>query len=101
MRTNLAPLRTGLASLICLLIYNISAAQNCTVNAGIPAQYCNVTSFTLTGKDGGQVGTPSNVLWTQVGGSPTLTITNPASLVTTVTGVVPGVFVFRISLDCQ
>lgn len=83
-----------------LLFLNVIAhAQNCTVNAGTPQQYCNVTSFNLTGKQGGDV-SGSPVQWTQVGGSPALTINNPTSLNTSVTNVVPGVFVFRLSIQC-
>ncbi|MBK7425688.1 MAG: hypothetical protein IPI60_00930 [Saprospiraceae bacterium] len=59
-------------------------------NAGSDLDLCNVSSFNLTG-NAPAIGTG---VWTKVSG-PAGTVTNPFSPATTVTGAVPGTYVFR------
>ncbi|MBK8492563.1 MAG: hypothetical protein IPL49_17150 [Saprospirales bacterium] len=61
-----------------------------TAAAGTDQEWCNVTGFTLTA---GTV-TVGQGVWTKVSG-PAGVITSPTSATTTVTGTVPGTYVFR------
>jgi PKD repeat protein len=62
-----------------------------TANAGQDQVVCNVTTFTLAGNTA-LIGTGE---WTFVSGPNVPVITNPALPNTTVTGVVPGTYIFR------
>ena len=66
-----------------------------TVNAG-PDQLVGGTSVTLTGST--SAGSPTYA-WTKTSGPAGQTITSPSSAVTTVTGLVPGTYVFRLTVN--
>ncbi len=55
------------------------------------------SSVTLNGS--GSTGTISSYLWTQVSGPNTASIATPAAVTTTVTGLIQGSYVFRLSLN--
>ncbi len=95
-------LRSTLPILLVLWLATFSAqAQNCTVNAGIPDVVCPGQTFQLLGASNGKyLGGDRNSVWSQVSG-PAVIITNPDSLVTTVTGWTAGnVYKFRITARC-
>ena len=66
-----------------------------TANAGADQNLCNVTSATLSGN------TPASGsgLWTLVSGPNTPTITSPASAITSVNGMITGIYTFRWSIS--
>jgi Secretion system C-terminal sorting domain len=85
--------------LVFFIVNSRARSQNCTINAGTDQQTC-ITSATLRGNvNGSFTGNPN---WTFVSGPVVPTITSPASLTSTVTGMtVPGDYIFRISQNCQ
>ena len=56
-----------------------------------------VSSVTLNG--GNSYGTLSNFLWTKVSGPNTPTIVSPNSLITNVTGLIAGTYVFQLAIN--
>ncbi|MEQ1676211.1 MAG: T9SS type A sorting domain-containing protein [Chitinophagaceae bacterium] len=89
-----------LSSLLLLATSFTATAQNCTVNAGINNSFCPGQPISLFGNVGGLYNNAS-ITWSQVSG-PAVTITNPASLTTTVSGTVAGGnYVFRLTSQCQ
>ena len=92
-------LRLTLLASILIAALNTAISQNCTVNANVDQVICANQTLTLNGSNGGliQAGT---VQWSQLSG-PSVIITSPASLVTTVTGFSGGnTYVFRLSAKC-
>ncbi len=67
-------------------------------NAGANQTIILPTS-TITLNGSGSTGTITSYLWTQVSGPNTASITTPASVSTTVTGLIQGSYVFRLSLN--
>ncbi len=64
-------------------------------NAGANQSWCNVTSTTLTGNNP-VVGTGN---WSQLSGPNAATITTTSNPSTTVTGMIPGIYVFRWTIS--
>ncbi|MBK7175123.1 MAG: hypothetical protein IPH84_18320 [Bacteroidales bacterium] len=64
-------------------------------NAGPAQNLCNVTNTTLAGNDP----TPGTGLWTLVSGPNTPAITTPTAYNSTVTSMVPGVYVFKWTIS--
>ncbi len=98
----LAPEKKGnflLFFLFLLISFQLSYAQNCSVNAGIPETICeNDGTFTLSGSSSGLVQT--GPVWSQVGG-PSVIINAPINLNTGITGLVGGnTYTFRLSATC-
>jgi len=86
--------------LIFILISTYTYSQNCTVNADIDQTVCSNASVSLTGSVTGLPTLPLVTNWSQVSG-PSAIITNPSSLLTTVTGLISGnTYVFRFSSSC-
>jgi hypothetical protein len=85
-----------------MLLSRFSFAEttaNCSMNAGIDQTVC-VNTATLTGDYSGSFPVPRVTIWSQVSG-PSASITDPSSLVTSVTGLVGGnTYKFRISSTC-
>ncbi len=74
-------------------------AQNCTVNANVDRTICINQTMTLVGQRNGLFS--GGTTWTQVAG-PSVIITNPTALTTTITGYVVGqVYTFRLSGRCR
>ncbi len=91
---------------VCLLVISQlfywlpSNGQNCSVNAGVPIEFCPGEPMTLYGNVTGLFN-GSTINWTQISG-PAVVITSPNSL-TTAAGTATGgaTYVFRISSMCQ
>ncbi|SNY95439.1 gliding motility-associated C-terminal domain-containing protein [Flagellimonas pacifica] len=85
--------------LFLLASFQVSYAQNCSVNAGVSETICeNDGTFTLSGSSAGLV--QSAPTWSQVGG-PSVIINDPSNLNTGVTGLVGGnTYTFRLSATC-
>ncbi|MBK7030042.1 MAG: tandem-95 repeat protein [Bacteroidales bacterium] len=66
-----------------------------SANAGPAQNLCNVTNTTLAGNDP----TPGTGLWTLVSGPNTPAITTPTAYNSTVTSMVPGVYVFKWTIS--
>ncbi|NVO20837.1 MAG: gliding motility-associated C-terminal domain-containing protein, partial [Bacteroidetes bacterium] len=64
-------------------------------NAGPAQNLCNVTNTTLAGNDP----TPGTGLWTLVSGPNSPAITTPTAYNTTVTTMVPGIYVFKWTIS--
>ena len=91
------------ALLFCILTWLMlpanSSAQNCTVNAGLDQTICASSALTLYGTTAGLF--TGGTTWTQVSG-PSLIITSPTSLTTTVTGYSGGnTYKFWLNANCQ
>ncbi len=84
--------------LFLLLISSYSFAQNCTVNANVDQNICANQTLNLVGNSGGLITT--GPIWSKISG-PSCIITSPSSLTTTVTGITPGTYVFRLQATCQ
>lgn len=84
--------------LIGVTFAHFSVGQNCTVNANINLEICANESLILNGSADGSFS--QTAVWSQVGG-PSVTITDPNSLVTSVTGYLPyNAYTFRLSAKC-
>lgn len=77
-----------------------SLAQNCASNAGLDQTICSSQSLTLSGQVYQPQSSPVYVRWRQVSGPNTSTITSPASTTTSITGLVPGLYIFEIANAC-
>ncbi|MBL7806554.1 MAG: hypothetical protein JNN28_02000, partial [Saprospiraceae bacterium] len=77
-----------------------SVAQNCSVNAGVPASFCPDMQIPLIGGVSGTY-VPGSFYWTQVGG-PGVIIDDPTLLTSYVTGY-SGIqnYTFRAYLTCE
>lgn len=87
-------------TLFCLFIViaAVSRAQNCTLNAGVTTSLCPYDTFKLAGASSGLI--KVNAKWTQTGG-PTVNITDPTSLTSTITGYAAGTtYQFRLTATC-
>ena len=77
-------------------------ADNCTVNAGLDQSICASASLTLSGTINGMI--PGSTTWTQVSG-PSVIITSPNSLITTVTGYTGSgsgtIYKFWLNATCE
>ncbi|TAI47214.1 PKD domain-containing protein [Flagellimonas allohymeniacidonis] len=91
--------KSGILWLFFFAAIQCSYAQNCSVNAGIPEIICeNVGTFNLSGSSAGLV--QSGPIWSQVGG-PSVIITDPSDVTTSITGLVGGnTYTFRLSAVC-
>lgn len=69
-----------------------------TANAG-PDQILTAPTSTATLNGTGSTGTITSYLWTNVSGPNTPTITSNATSITGVTGLIPGSYVFKLSLN--
>ena len=84
-----------------LILGNYAYGQNCSVNAGVTQTVCANGSLTLTGNYSGLFPSLGRITaWSQISG-PQTTITSPASLVTSVTGLMAGTCVYRLSSTCE
>ena len=80
------------------IIVNPAANVPPVVNAGTTQTITlPVSTVTLTGTASDPDGTISSTSWSRVSGPNTPTITTPAGLTTTVTGLIAGTYVFRLS----
>ena len=88
-----------LFSIILVLAFpGILFSQNCTVNAGLDQTICAASALTLYGTDAGLL--TGGTTWTQVSG-PSVIITSPHSLNTTVTGYTGGnTYKFWLNASC-
>ncbi|MCX6244735.1 MAG: tandem-95 repeat protein, partial [Bacteroidetes bacterium] len=89
-------------ALVISMIMNLSKVQgqNCTVNAGVDQTICVNSQLVLYGQTSGLFQGTGNITWSQFSG-PSVTITNPHSLTTTVTGYVANqVYRFILSAKC-
>ena len=88
-----------LLSLILLSLISFAAFSQAPVaNAGSNQTISSpVTSVTLDGT--GSTGTITSYTWTEVSGPNTATIISPSSASTSVTGLIVGVYVFKLSLN--
>jgi hypothetical protein len=85
--------------LLALITSNIFS-QNCTVNAGVPIQWCPGEQMKLFGNVTGLYN-GATITWSQISG-PAVTIGNTNSLTTTCgTATAGATYVFRISATCQ
>jgi len=76
----------------------VAKAQNCTVNANVDIDMCSNQALTLRGAASGSL--VGSTTWSQVSG-PSVTITNPNNLITTVTGTAGNqTYRFRLSGKC-
>ena len=64
-------------------------------NAGLPQTLCNVSSTNLAGNNP----VSGTGTWTQVSGASASTITNPNAYNTSVTGLIPGNYIFQWSIS--
>ncbi|WP_420321297.1 gliding motility-associated C-terminal domain-containing protein [Flagellimonas sp.] len=89
-----------LSFLFFLGLSQITQAQNCSINAGIPETVCeNIGTFNLSGSAGGLV--QSGPTWSQVGG-PSVIIDDPSNLATGITGLIGGnTYTFRLTAVCS
>jgi hypothetical protein len=77
-----------------------ATSQNCTVNAGVPIQWCPGEQMKLFGNVTGLYN-GATITWSQISG-PTVTIENANSLTTNCgTAVAAATYVFRIRAICQ
>jgi hypothetical protein len=82
------------------LFFQHLGAQNCSVNAGVPINYCPGDVMTLYGNIAGLYN-PTSISWTRISG-PAVTFANSNSLTTTAgTAVAGATYVFRLSAACQ
>jgi len=94
------PLQISFLSLITcsfLLLGEINA-QDCSVNAGVPATFCPDMQIPLLGGASGNF-VPGSFYWSQIAG-PSVIIDDPSLLTSTVTGYMGGNYTFRAHLTC-
>ena len=85
-----------------LLVSTLAVSQNCTVNANVNQTICVNETLTLVGNANGVAEPGANLIgWSQISG-PSVSITTPSQLTTTVTGFTAGnTYVFRLSAKCS
>jgi Secretion system C-terminal sorting domain/Right handed beta helix region len=89
----------GIAKDSVIVTVNSGANLPPTVNAGLSQTITlPINSVALNGAASDPDGTISNVLWTKISGPASAIITNPSSLITTVTALVQGNFVFQLTV---
>ena len=77
-----------------------SAAQNCSVNSGVPQGICENDQLFLHGSTSGLEAVGNEPTWSQVGG-PTVTIVATTDLNTEITNFSGGnIYTFRLSSTC-
>ena len=87
-------------TLLMFLIQYHAIGQNCSVNADVDISLCANLPMTLNGSKSGLFQSAVTT-WSQVSG-PSVTITNPSALITTVTGYTGGnIYKFRLSTTCM
>lgn len=82
-----------------MLLSKTASAQTCSVNAGVDRSICSKGVMTLQGN--GTAPFAVNPRWRMISGPNTPTITSPGSAVTTVTGFIPGTYVFQYYGKCS
>lgn len=89
-----------LVGVLCLNIPLSVFSQNCSVNADVDQTICFSQPMTLNGQVSGSLPAGYVTTWSQVGG-PSVVITSPNALVTSVTGYTGGnQYTFRLSTTC-
>lgn len=87
--------------LFVLLVTLNGKTQNCSVNANVDLSLCANETMLLIGQKAGLFEGSGTTTWSQVEG-PSVIITNPNSLTTTVTGFTGGnTYKFRLSTVCK
>ena len=86
---------TSVTSTSSLITVNVN--DNPVPDAGIDQTITLPDSLTLIGTVSDNYATPDTVVWTKVSGPNTPTITSTTNLSTTVTGLVQGTYVFRLT----
>src|SRR6185437_14904831 len=76
----------------------VNPAPPPTANAG-SNQTISLPASSVTLNGSGSTGTISSYLWTRISGPNTPTITTPAAVSTTVTGLIQGTYVFQLSVN--
>lgn len=94
------PFTKAVIAFFLLLISSKGQSQNCTVNAGLDKVVCAGEVILQEGNTGGTY-IPNTLIWSQVSGPNTATITNNTSLNPTFSNLVAGAYIFRISNTCQ
>lgn len=75
-------------------------AQDCSINAGLSTSICLSDTMKLYGTRSGLFSDNSSCKWTQTFG-PRVTIVHPDSLITLVTGYIPGAYTFKLNNKCH
>lgn len=90
----------GYAVSLLIFLQLKSAAQICSINAGLDQTICVTQQpLTLTGTVGSSMATPALYNWIKLSG-PAASIANQGALITTVSGLTPGNYVFQLSGKC-
>ena len=90
----------GYAVSLLIFLQFESTAQICSINAGVDQTICVTQQpLALTGTVGSSMATPALYNWIKLSG-PAATIGNQGSLLTTVSGLTPGNYVFQLSGKC-
>ncbi|MDC6366114.1 MULTISPECIES: gliding motility-associated C-terminal domain-containing protein [Flavobacteriaceae] len=94
--------KKGIATFLFLMLFcwvQWGYAQDCSIGTGTPETICdNLGTFNLAGTSSGSF--LVNPSWSQIAG-PTVTITDPTDLATSITGFVGGnTYTFRLSATC-
>ncbi len=101
---NIFNLKSVFVSLLTLFLFAYSfnsKGQNCSVNANVDLSLCANETMLLIGQKAGLFEGSGTTTWSQVEG-PSVIITNPNSLTTTVTGFTGGnSYKFRLSTVCK
>lgn len=94
-------LKKNILSYLLILISSMVQSQNCSVNAGVNSSHCANSAISIVAFTSGPLAATSNILWTKLSG-PSLTINNPTSLNTLLSGFarIGGVFTFEIGVNC-
>lgn len=95
--------KTKALYLFAVFILSISHvnAQNCTVNAGVPRDFCDNETVKLTGSFAGLIKSGTNINWSQISG-PAAIISLPEQEETDVLGTSPNTsLTFRLSATCE
>ncbi len=80
------------------LIFTNSSTVPALANAG-SNQTITLPTSSVTLNGGGSTGTISSYLWTQVSGPNASTINSPSAVSTTVSGLIQGTYVYKLSLN--
>lgn len=90
---------SALILLLSSIMQNVSS-QNCATNAGLDQSICVNQTLTLSGAVYQPQSSPPFVRWRQISGPNTAVIGNPSSVSTSVTGIIPGLYIFELVNAC-